>query len=300
MGNINLSEESTLKKSFPVKYGKKEKAPFWRRIPIILAYLILTAWAIWSILPLVWMISTSFRTATAMVEIPPQWIPKPATLDNYHRLFVQAPLMRWLFNSTIIAVIHTACNLFFCSLAGYAFAKKHFPGRDGIFWLLLSTMMIPSIVLLAPLFLLVARMGLVDTYAGLILPGVVSVFGIFLMKQFIGTLPNALIDAARIDGCSEFGIYWRIILPLCKPGLAVLGIFNFMGSWNDFLWPLLVTQSSQMRTLAVGLASLQQEALTDYGLLMAGSVFAAIPMVIAFLLFQKHFLTGITIGAIKG
>jgi multiple sugar transport system permease protein len=185
-------------------------------------------------------------------------------------------------------------------MAGYAFAKKEFPGKTLIFWSLLSTMMIPGMVLLVPLFLLVSRMGLINNFGGLILPGLVGAFGVFLMKQFIQTLPTELIDAARIDGAGEMGVYARVILPLSKPALAVLGIFSFMGAWNDFLWPLLITQSKVMRTLAVGLATLQQESMTDYGLLMAGSAFAAVPMIIVFFAFQKHFLKGLTIGGLKG
>jgi len=261
---------------------------------------ILTLWAVWALLPLFWMISTSFKEVRAAIKIPPEWIPADPTLINYERLFARAPAFRWFANSAIVAVAHTLSMLLFCSMAGYAFAKKEFPGKTAIFWTLLSTMMIPGMVLLVPLFLLVSKMGLMNNYGGLILPGLVGAFGVFLMKQFIGTLPNELLDAARIDGASEFGVYSRVILPLSKPALAVLGIFSFMGAWNDFLWPLLITQSKDMRTLAVGLATLQQESMTDFGLLMAGSTFAAVPMIIIFFAFQKHFLKGLTIGALKG
>ena len=266
----------------------------------VAAYVILTLWALWALLPLFWMISTSFKEVRAAIKIPPEWLPAHPTLINYEHLFARAPAFRWFANSAIVAVAHTLTMLFFCSMAGYAFAKKEFPGKTAIFWSLLSTMMIPGMVLLVPLFLLVSRMGLINNFGGLILPGMVGAFGVFLMKQFMGTLPNELIDAARIDGASEFGVYSRVILPLSKPALAVLGIFSFMGAWNDFLWPLLITQSKEMRTLAVGLATLQQESMTDYGLLMAGSAFAAVPMIIVFFAFQKHFLKGLTIGALKG
>ncbi|MCX6376044.1 MAG: carbohydrate ABC transporter permease [Armatimonadetes bacterium] len=219
---------------------------------------------------------------------------------NYQVLFARAPALRWMLNSAVVAAAHTASMLLFCSMEGYAFAKKEFPGKTLMFWSLLSTMMIPGMVLLVPLFLLVSRMGLINNFGGLILPGLVGAFGVFLMKQAIQTLPTELLDAARIDGASEIGVYSKVVLPLSKPALAVLGIFSFMVAWNDFLWPLLITQSKMMRTLAVGLATLQQESMTDYGLLMAGSAVAAIPMIIVFFAYQKHFLKGITIGGLKG
>ena len=267
---------------------------------LIAAYVILTLWALWALLPLFWMFTTSLKEVRAALKIPPEWIPSHPTLVNYQVLFARAPALRWMFNSAVVAAAHTASMLLFCSMAGYAFAKKEFPGKTLMFWSLLSTMMIPGMVLLVPLFLLVSRMGLINNFGGLILPGLVGAFGVFLMKQAIQTLPTELLDAARIDGASEIGVYSRVVLPLSKPALAVLGIFSFMGAWNDFLWPLLITQSKMMRTLAVGLATLQQESMTDYGLLMAGSAVAAIPMIIVFFAYQKHFLKGITIGGLKG
>ena len=267
---------------------------------LIAAYVILSLWALWALLPLFWMFSTSFKEVRAAIKIPPEWLPTHPTFVNYQVLFARAPVFRWLLNSGIVAVAHTISMLLFCSMAGYAFAKKDFPGKNAMFWSLLSTMMIPGTVLLVPLFLLVSRMGLINNFGGLILPGLVGAFGVFLMKQFMQTLPGELLDAARIDGASELGVYSRVVLPLSKPALAVLGIFSFIGAWNDFLWPLLITQSKMMRTLAVGLATLQQESMTDYNLLMAGSAVAAIPMIIVFFACQKHFLKGLTIGALKG
>lgn len=267
---------------------------------LVAAYIILSLWALWALLPLLWMVSTSFKEIRAAIKVPPEWFPAHPTAINYQVLFARAPVFRWLLNSGIVAMSHTLSMLLFCSMAGYAFAKKEFPGKQAMFWALLSTMMIPSMVLLVPLFLLVSRMGLINNFGGLILPGLVGAFGVFLMKQFMQTLPSELLDAARIDGASELGVYARVVLPLSKPALAVLGIFSFIGAWNDFLWPLLITQSKMMRTLAVGLATLQQESMTDYGLLMAGSAVAAIPMIIVFFACQKHFLKGLTIGAVKG
>ncbi len=267
---------------------------------LVVAYVILSLWALWALLPLYWMFSTSLKEAHVAIKVPPEWFPARPTLVNYQVLFARAPVFRWVLNSSVVAVAHTITMLLFCSMAGYAFAKKDFPGKNAMFWALLSTMMIPGMVLLVPLFLLVSRMGLMNNFGGLILPGMVGAFGVFLMKQFIQTLPGELLDAAKIDGASELGVYSRVVLPLSKPALAVLGIFSFIGAWNDFLWPLLITQSKMMRTLAVGLATLQQESTTDYGLLMAGSAVAAIPMIIVFFACQKHFLKGLTIGALKG
>ena len=180
------------------------------------------------------------------------------------------------------------------------FAKKTFPGSNVIFYLYIASMMVPVQVTLVPLFLIMTSLGFQDTYADLILPAIAGPFGVFLMKQFISTLPTELIEAAIIDGCGEVQTFGRVILPLAKPGLAVLGIFTFMGQWNQFLWPLIITNSANMRTLPVGLALLQEELPMQYGLLMAGATYAAIPMIVIFFMFQRYFLRGITVGALKG
>jgi multiple sugar transport system permease protein len=185
-------------------------------------------------------------------------------------------------------------------MAGYAFAKKRFPGSNVVFYMYIASMMIPGQVTLVPLFLIMSKLNFLDSYWGLILPGIAGPFGVFLMKQFLSTLPTSLIEAATIDGCGELQIFRQIVLPLSKPGLAVLGIFTFMGQWNEFLWPLIITNSSKMRTLPVGLALLQEELPMQYGLLMAAATYAAIPMIIIFMMFQKYFLKGITVGALKG
>lgn len=178
--------------------------------------------------------------------------------------------------------------------------KKKFLGREVIFWLFLATVMIPADVIIIPVFLMIVKLKLMNTFWAMIIPFLFSPFGIFLIRQFTQTLPDDLLSAAKIDGCSEFGVYWRIILPLSKPGLAVLGIATFMGSWNSFLWPLIVLVQEKMYTLPVGLSLLQQQFYTDYGLLMAGATIAALPMFFVFFAFQKYFIRGITIGALKG
>jgi multiple sugar transport system permease protein len=208
-------------------------------------------------------------------------------------------LMRWELNSAIIAIANTAISLFVSSFYGYIFAKKDFPGKKYLFWILISTLMVPFHVVAIPIFLMFRNFHMLNSYWGLIIPGIFSAYGVFLMRQVIKTLPTELLEAAKMDGCSEFGIYARIVLPLAKPGLAVLGIFTFVGNWNDFFWPLILLNKAEMYTLPVGLPTLQGQ-WTDFGLLMAGATLAALPTIIIFLIFQRYFLQGITVGAIKG
>jgi multiple sugar transport system permease protein len=184
-------------------------------------------------------------------------------------------------------------------MAGYAIAKKKFPGSKIFFWIYISSMMIPKQVTLVPLYILVANLGMINSYPGLILPSIAAPFGVFLMRQFMVSLPNEVLDAAKIDGAGEFKTFWRIVIPMSKPALAVLGIFTFVGEWNSFLWPLIVTQTSEMKTLQAGLSLIQDEVPMEYAYLMAGAAFAALPMVIVFLSFQKYFLRGVTVGAVK-
>jgi multiple sugar transport system permease protein len=270
------------------------------KVLTVMIYLFLMICAIISLLPLFWMFTTAFKEGSAVISMPPQWIPYPASIEHFRKLFSISSVFRWFFNSVLVASIITISNLFFCSMAAYPLARKQFVGRDFIFWLIISMMMIPGQITLVPLFLMVSKLGFLNKYMGLILPSMVTPFGIFLLKQFMQTLPKEIEDAAIIDGCGEFAIYSRIMLPLTKPALAVLAIFIFTGNWNTLVWPLIVTNSELMRTLPVGLASLRQEQMVDYGLLMAGAAFMATPMIIAFLRFQKYFTRGLTVGAIKG
>lgn len=272
-----------------------------KTIVFTIVYLLLGLWAVFTFTPLLWMLSSSFKDTSAITAVPPELIPKAPTLDAYKRIVQVGGLWRWMLNSTIIAGVSTVINVFFAALAGYAFSKLRFPGRNGIFWVFLATMMIPGQVTLIPLYILVVdTFNLENTYAGIIVPGMVAVGSIFLMRQFMSSLPGTLIDAARIDACTEFRIFWKVILPMSKPGLAVLGIFTFVAHWNNFFWPFLITNTNSMRTLQVGLTSFRFEHLQDYGAMMAGAVFSAVPMIIVFLSLQKYFLRGITIGAIKG
>ena len=263
-------------------------------------FVILLILALAAIIPLYWMVVTAIQRPTLTMQFPPEWIPAEPTLDNFRRFFERPYVWDWTINSIIVAVTVTTLQIFASALAGYTFAKKRFLGSQVLFWLYVGSMMVPDQVTLVPLYLLMSKLGFLDSFKGLILPGLAGPFGVFLMKQYISTLPSELIDAAKIDGCSEWGIFQKVVLPLSKPGLAVLAIFTFVGQWNSFTWPLIVTSSSNMRTLPVGLALLQEEVPMQFALLMAGATYAAIPMLIVFLSFQRYFLEGVTVGALKG
>jgi len=246
------------------------------------------------------MLVTAVQQPTLTVTFPPEWFPSKPTWINFERFLARPGVLRWTTNSLFVALLVTGIQIMTSAMAGYAFAKKRFPGSNFLFYLYIASMMVQGQVRLVPLFMVMNSFGLQDTYPGLILPAIAGPFGVFLMKQFISTLPTELIEAAIIDGCGEVQTFGRIILPLAKPGLAVLGIFTFMGQWNEFLWPLIITNSANMRTLPVGLALLQEELPMQYGLLMAGATYAAVPMIVIFFMFQRYFLKGITVGALKG
>ncbi|GAB6927306.1 carbohydrate ABC transporter permease [Paenibacillus sp. JCM 10914] len=270
-------------------------------ILLIVASVILVVWSVLTIIPLYWMLIGSVQDTKSAASFIPQMIPEVLSVAPYERFFGKTNVVRWLLNSLLISSILTVTNVFLASLAGYAFAKLKFPGNKAVFWVLLSTMMIPAQVTLIPLYILMIDVfDLGNTYTAILLPGIVSVGNIFLMKQYMSSLPTSLIHAARIDACGEFGIFWKVILPMAKPGLAVLAIFTFVASWNDFFWPFLVTNSAEMRTIQVGLASFVYADTTDFGALMAGATVAALPMMILFFSLQRYFLQGITIGAVKG
>jgi len=262
-------------------------------------YLALIASSIAMLVPFYWMLSTSLKLEADVFAYPPEWIPQPATFIHYVEVWTRLPFARFLFNSLLVASMVTLSNVFFCTLAGYAFAKLSFPGRDKIFFVLLMTLMVPFQVNLIPLYKLMDLFKWIDTYWALIVPGATSVFGIYLMRQYILSIPDELLDSARVDGCSEFGIFWWIVAPLSLPGVATLAIFTFMGAWTNFLWPMIVTSSMDMRTLPVGIALLQEYHTTNWSQTMAGSAIAALPMIIVFLFMQRQFIEGMTAGAVK-
>jgi multiple sugar transport system permease protein len=277
-------------------------------------HLVLASGALTTIVPFLWMISTSLKPEPEIFRFPPVWLPSAWKWDNYAKAMTAAPFGRYFLNTVIYAVGITASNLLFCSMAAYAFARLRFPGRNLLFILVLGTMMIPAQVTMVPVFIMLKRWpllggndllgvgghGLLNTYTGLVLPGAVGAFGIFLLRQFFMTLPRELEDAARIDGCSEAGIYWRIILPLSKPAMATLGIFTFTAAWNEFLWPLLIMSKDSMKTLQVGLQVFQTQYTTTWDLLMAGTVVVTLPVLIIFLFGQRYFTRGIALSGIKG
>ncbi len=263
------------------------------------SFLIITT--VLSLFPMYWLFVNALTPIYSSPPLTP--ILWPAfKLDNFQRLLQQGSpfYLRWMFNSLVIAVVVTAWHIVFDSMAGYAFAKRQFPGREVLFWMILSAMMIPPQVTLIPLYLITQNIQLLDTPWAIVLPGTAAAFGIFLMRQYIQTLPSELIEAARIDGCSEPRIFFSIILPLCKPAVAALAIFSFVRTWNDFLWPLIALSKPQNYTLTVGIANMQGEFMTDYGILFAAAALAALPMIAFFLLFQKYFLEGVRMGAVKG
>lgn len=278
--------------------GRRVSRRVWAAAGGVVALLLLLLYALVSYLPIYWMLATSIKVSTAVFEVPPQWIPSPVTLNSYYRLFAYPNTWRWFLNSFFVVTCITIGRLIFASMAGYVFAKFRFPGSGLLFWAILITLMIPDQVILIPLYSLVVGWDWLNTYQGLILPPLGTAFYIFLMKQYMQSLPSSLIDAARIDACSEFGIFYKVVLPLSLPGLAVLGVFSFVGSWNSFIWPLLVASRQDMFTVQVGLAWLRYGPL-DWGMLMAGASAAAVPVVAVFLIFQRYVVRGLTVGAIK-
>jgi multiple sugar transport system permease protein len=253
------------------------------------------------IVPFLWMLSTSLKTTAQSMAFPPEWWPRPFIWENYTQIYEYMPFFTFLFNSVKITFFVLVGQLLTCSLAGYAFAKLRFPGRRPLFLILLSTMMIPSQVTLIPVFIIMKFLGWINTHYALIVPAFFgSVFGTFLLRQFFLGLPNDLEDAARIDGCSPFGIYWRIMLPLAKPSLATLGIFTFMGTWNDFMRPLIYLSDMDKMTLPVGLALLSNHQDIRIPLIMAGAVLSLLPILVLYVFGQKYFVQGIALTGMKG
>ena len=263
-------------------------------------HLVMIACAGLTLLPFIWMVGASFMTSGEASSFPPKFIPDQFTLRQYLFLFQRLNVGRYFLNSMILAFAVTFISLFVNSLAGFGFAKYAFKGKQSIFTFLLSSMIIPGQVTMLPVFLLLKKMGLLNTYFGIIIPGMASIFGIFLIRQYLQGVPDSLIEAARIDGASDFKIYWQIILPLAKPVLVTLALFTFMGTWNDFLWPLIVMTQNDMYTLPVALANLLGEYVQDPELMMAGSVITILPVMIVFLFLQKYYIRGILIGGLKG
>ena len=280
-----------------------------------LRYLILSAGAILFVAPFLYMVSSSFQPLSEIFSSPPRWIPDNPTLQNYRDFFGSGhSIGRWIINSAFTTVTITVLQLFFSSLVAYTFAKRTFPGRDFLFFLGLATMMLPVQVTLIPNYLILKAVplfggndimgvgghGWLDSYWGIIVPNLVNPFGIFLLRQYMKSIPDELLDAARIDGAGHFRIYWKVILPLSRPALAALAIFTFQFWWAAFFWPLIVVSSPELYTLPLGLALFQEQNRTVWNLIMAGSVLASLPLIVVFLLFQRQFVRGISVSGLKG
>ncbi|MGN9909418.1 carbohydrate ABC transporter permease [Phytohabitans sp. LJ34] len=263
-------------------------------------YTILGAGLLVVVGPFLWAALSSLKPEAEIRRIPGTWWPQTITLDNYDELLSRLDFPQAFANSAIVAVLTTVGNLVFCSLLGYALAKLRFPGRRALFLVVLGTLMVPSMVTFVPQFVMVSNLGLVNSYGGLILPFLATPFGVFLMRQYLLSIPDELIEAARVDGAGELRIFARIVLPLCGPALATLTILTFLASWNNFLWPLVVATTEDKYTLPVALAlySVGQNRI-DFGLVLAGAVAVLLPVVIVFVLLQRHFLRGIATTGLK-
>ncbi|HSL46817.1 MAG TPA: carbohydrate ABC transporter permease [Anaerolineales bacterium] len=276
-------------------------------------YLLLTIGAITFIAPWAWMVSASFQPLRDIFEWPPNWVPDTFTLQNYTRFLTAEGFFRWVLNSGFLAIIVLLVQMFFNSLAAYSFAKRKFPGRDALFLLMLGTLMIPGQLFLIPNYLILLRTplfggnnlvgmggnGMLDSFWGIIVPYSFSVWSVFFMRQYMKSIPDDLIDAARMDGASEFTIYSKVIMPLCGPVLAAQAIFTFTFVWNDFFWPLIVIDSAELRTLQLGLALFIIKNKTVWDIVFAGSVISTLPVLLVFIFFQKYFIRGIALTGMK-
>jgi len=253
-----------------------------------------------SLFPLVWMLAVSFMAPGEASAFPPPLFPAHPTLDNYRQLFAQGGMARYLVNSVVLTTAVTVVSLTVNVAAGYAFAKLAFAARDRIFKLLLGALVIPAQVAMVPLFLLLKHLGLVNSYGGVIVPAAASIFGIFLVRQYALAIPNDLLEAARIDGASELRIFGSVVVPVLKPIIVTLAVFTLLGTWNDFMWPLIVLSDQELYTLPVALASLSREHVQDHELMMAGSVITTLPVLVVFLVLQRSYMEGLMAGSVKG
>lgn len=274
---------------------------FLRLLQSGIFYAMLIAMALVAAFPFYWMFVAATRRSATLISAPPPITLGDAFLQNYNQLMESIPFWRIMLNSLFVATTFTLLALFFCSLAGYAFAKFSFPGRDKLFAIMLGTMMLPSVLGIIPSFMIMRELGWLDTYLPLLIPGAASAFGIFLLRQYVqSSVSGELVDSARIDGAHEFRIYWNIVLPIIKPGLAALAIFTFLGKWNEYFWPLLILRNEENYTVPVALASMQGTYWTEEGVRILGATLAIVPIMLVFLMASRQFIAGLTAGAIKG
>lgn len=283
----------------PKRLSPRRADGFWYKV---MAYAILTLLGVTMVVPFLWMISTSFKPFEEILFL--RFWPENPTIANYVHVLTDTELPRWYVNSLIVALMSTISVAFFDSLAGYVFAKYQFPGKRIIFIVFLSSLMVPTEMLLIPWFIMssnpVIGPSWVDTYWGIAFPGLITAAGIFLMRQFMMGVPNELLDAARIDGVSEFGLFWRIAVPLSLPAIGALCIFNFLGNWNAFIWPLIITSDQKMMTLPVGLQFFSGEAGSEWNLIMTGASLSVVPLLIIVIIFQRYIIEGIALTGLKG
>ena len=265
----------------------------------VVLHAVLVAVAAATLLPLAWMVAASFMPAGEASAVPPHLLPSVPTLAHYRALFTRLDLARYAANSAFLATVVTVVALFLNSMAGYAFAKFRFAGRDRLFRVLLAALVVPGQVAMLPLFLLLRGLGAIDTYWAVVIPGMASVFGIFLVRQYALGIPDSILDAARVDGAGEFRIYRTLVVWLCAPILVTLAVFTFMGTWNDFMWPLIVLADARRYTLPVALANLAGEHVQDTELMMAGAVLTVLPVMVIFLVLQRWYIAGILAGGVK-
>ena len=274
-----------------------ERVSFWKKT---VTYLLLGIGAIVSFFPFYWMTISSFKPKGDMFKFPPDLIPLHPTLQNFQFLLTQTSFARNLLNSLFIAACFTILSVFFCSLGGYAFAKHEFPGRNLLFGFMIATMILPFEITLVPLFLVMTRLGWVNTYQSVIIPFSANAWGIFLMRQALSDVPSELLDAARIDGASEFQIYYKVVIHVAKPALGALAILMFLQSWNDYLWPLIMLNENAKMTAPVALALFKMAFYADYASMTAGSLLSALPVIVLFIFLQRYFIQGALFGAVKG
>lgn len=278
---------------------KKGRTKKKRETLDVVSNLIVIFFAVLSLFPLYWLVTSSFKNSSDVLKMPPDWFPKTFTLSNYTDVFNNQPALQWTYNSLVVALVSTLALIVFSAMAAYAFSKLEFKGKNIIFIIFISSLMIPKEVMIVPLFRIIQDFGMVNTLSGMIWPNVATAFGVFLLKGFFDAIPDSLREAAKMDGASEVRIFVKIMLPLVKPGIGALFILNFVQVWNDYLWQLVVGQEQGSKTLMVGIATLMQDLNPNFAYKMAGATVAAIPMLVIFILFQKYFTKGITAGSDK-
>jgi multiple sugar transport system permease protein len=277
---------------------KKKNRKKKEKIDVILNGLVIF-FAVLNLFPLYWLFTSSLKNSSDVVKMPPDWFPKTITFSNYVDVFNNQPAFRWAFNSIFVSLASTIALIIVSCLAAYAFSKLKFKGKNVIFIIFISSLMVPKEVMIVPLFRIIQDLGMVNSLSGMIWPNVATAFGVFMLKGFFDSIPDSLRESAKIDGASEFTVFYRIMLPMVKPGIGALFILNFVQVWNDYLWQLVVGQDENSKTLMVGIATLMQDLNPNFAYKMAGATVAAVPMLLIFIFFQRYFTSGISIGAVK-